>query len=164
MNKMSRGAVLKAGMKLRVPKDEGLPKELAGAKLERVSTNAREPQSVIRLSDEGHTIKAGESLTSIAKKYSVSIQALRKANRLGKRNTLKVGSKLVIPVPKQSSRREGSKPLKQRVHIVRSGENLQRIAAKYKIPLSSLQTKNSLKHNSKLYVGAKLLIPNAMAK
>ncbi len=164
MNKMSRGSVLKAGMKLRVPKDEGLPKELAGAKLEQISGDAREPQSVIRLNDEGHLIKPGDNLTSIAKKYGVSIQALRKANRLGKRTTLKVGSRLVIPVPKQSSRRDGLRPIKNRVHVVKPGENLERIAAKYKISLSSLRSKNSIGQNSKLYAGAKLLIPNDLAK
>jgi membrane-bound lytic murein transglycosylase D len=162
MNKMSRGSILKAGMKLKVPKDEGLPKELAGAKLEKLA-GSREPQAVVRLNDDGHLIRPGDNLTSISKKYGVSIQAIRKANRLGKRAILKVGARLVIPVPRQS-RREGTRVHRAKFHVVKRGENLHRIASKYNVPISALVSKNSINKNSKLFVGAKLMIPNAMAK
>ena len=44
-----------------------------------------------------HTIKSGETLTSIAKKYGVTLQALLKANNLSISSVIYAGKKLVIP-------------------------------------------------------------------
>jgi membrane-bound lytic murein transglycosylase D len=44
-----------------------------------------------------HVVQRGETLQGLAKRYGVSIQALRKANGLGERTTLKVGLSLRIP-------------------------------------------------------------------
>jgi LysM repeat protein len=43
-----------------------------------------------------HVIQAGENLWKIARKYKVSIEALRKANRL-ESDKLRVGKQLIIP-------------------------------------------------------------------
>ncbi len=205
MNKMSRGAVLKAGLKLRVPKDEGLPTDPSGerkvadkdkeesdssrttqaeSKPEPVANEAvravadREPQA----DSSAHVVQVGENLTTIAKKYGVTIQALRKVNGLGKRSVLKVGSRILIPEDRpQTLRNNRSQRLPQveatanrelasnrksqrpRFHIVRRGENLTQIAEKYQIPLQVLREENRISGGSKLNVGAKLLIPVAQA-
>jgi LysM repeat protein len=44
-----------------------------------------------------HVVQRGETLTGLAKRYGVSIQALRKANGLSERSTLKAGLSLRIP-------------------------------------------------------------------
>jgi membrane-bound lytic murein transglycosylase D len=44
-----------------------------------------------------HVVQRGETLTGLAKRYGVSIQALRKANGLSERATLKAGHALRIP-------------------------------------------------------------------
>ncbi|HEY5707705.1 MAG TPA: LysM domain-containing protein [Terrimicrobiaceae bacterium] len=44
-----------------------------------------------------HIVAKGETLTSIAKRYRVSVNDLTKANRTSKEKTLQVGQKLVIP-------------------------------------------------------------------
>jgi membrane-bound lytic murein transglycosylase D len=196
MNKMTRGSMLRAGMKLRVPKDEGLPVDPSGAKRTDKSVadkekdaeqgsvvpdvrtaTSREPQS----NAPAHVVQPGENLTTIAKKYGVTLGALRKANNLSKRSMLRVGARLNIPAearpqslrgtkmqgtslasfsPKRISMRRAHRP---RVHIVKRGENLTQIAGKYKVSIQTLKTENRIPMGSKLFVGSKLLIPVANA-
>src|SRR5450432_145503 len=44
-----------------------------------------------------HVVYAGQRLNSIAKRYKVSVQAIRNANGLSKNARLKPGDKLTIP-------------------------------------------------------------------
>jgi len=44
-----------------------------------------------------HIVRRGETISSIARKYNVSIEALVKANGLVNPNRIHVGQKLVIP-------------------------------------------------------------------
>jgi nucleoid-associated protein YgaU len=44
-----------------------------------------------------HIVAKGETLTSISKRYKVSVDSLTKANHIAKGTTLQVGQKLVIP-------------------------------------------------------------------
>ena len=183
MNKMNRRTVLMAGMKLKVPKDEGLPADPTGAKdsksdddsseesssVETRTASTREPSSV---SSTTHVVRSGENLTLIAKKYGVSVRQIQKANRLGRRSVLKVGSRLVIPgdarqessMSRTKYRKIASKSSKPKVHVVRRGENLSSIASRYRISLGKLKKENGLKGGSKLYVGSKLMIPIASAQ
>jgi membrane-bound lytic murein transglycosylase D len=50
-----------------------------------------------RPGERTHLVKRGETLTSLAKRYRVSIQALRDANGLGEREPIKAGTALKIP-------------------------------------------------------------------
>ena len=192
MNKMSRGSILKAGMKLRVPKDEGLPADPSGAKapdkviadkdadssstFEDRTSSRRDPQS-----EASHVVRPGENLTTIAKRYGVTIKAIRQVNNMSKRTVLKVGSKLVIPEPMPQTKRDSrqdktrlqlspqnnevaqKKLPRPRVHVVKRGENLTQIAEKYQIPLTALKEGNKLPKGGKLFVGSKLMIPSANA-
>jgi membrane-bound lytic murein transglycosylase D len=213
MNKMSRGSVLRAGMKLRVPKDEGLPIDPSGTKApeNNVADNdrddernappvpmpaplAKEPPtgnaSVISENREpqssdmpAHVVRPGDNLTTIAKKYGVTIQSIRKVNNLKKRSVLKVGSRLVIPADARPQTRSGNssknrrvvtgpsrteismrKAHRPRIHIVRRGENLTQIAEKYNVSLGALRVENNrVRSGGKLFIGSKLLIPSAQA-
>ena len=44
-----------------------------------------------------HVVAKGETLTSIAKRYKVSVNSLTKANHIAKEATLRVGQKLAVP-------------------------------------------------------------------
>jgi LysM repeat protein len=45
-----------------------------------------------------HTVKAGETLSSIARKYNVTVEAIVEANELANPDSLNVGQALIIPV------------------------------------------------------------------
>ena len=44
-----------------------------------------------------HTVKKGENLTSIAKKYGVTVEALVASNGIKDKNLIRVGQVLTIP-------------------------------------------------------------------
>lgn len=95
MNKLTKGQVLKAGMRLKVPKDDGLPSDPSAVASGGAGASKETPS--VTGSSERHVVKAGENLTTIAKRYGVSIKALREVNELNNRSVLKVGASLVIP-------------------------------------------------------------------
>jgi len=53
--------------------------------------------SVQRSGEQTHVVQRGETLKSLARRYGVSIQALRKANGLSEHDLLRVGAALKIP-------------------------------------------------------------------
>lgn len=55
-----------------------------------------------RLTLQRHTVKRGESLGSIAKKYGVSAEEIAKVNLIRNKNSIAVGTELVIPVTGKS--------------------------------------------------------------
>lgn len=46
-----------------------------------------------------HTVKKGENLTMIAKRYNVSLDSLLKLNNLGKKGTIHPGDKIIVSLP-----------------------------------------------------------------
>ncbi len=48
---------------------------------------------------EQHAVRAGETLTAIAARYGVSVQALMEKNKLADANSIREGQKLAIPGP-----------------------------------------------------------------
>jgi membrane-bound lytic murein transglycosylase D len=83
-NSLDRRGRIRAGQRLRVVSPDAL--------------RAQAPASTVA-ADAGrtHVVKRGDTLKGLARRYGVSIQALREANGLEERATLKVGLALKIP-------------------------------------------------------------------
>jgi membrane-bound lytic murein transglycosylase D len=113
-----------------------------------------------------HTVKKGESLGSVARKYNVTVSNIKHWNRL-KRDTIHVGQKLKIyrsgapkaQVNKSSSKSSssGKQPATVRTHTVKKGETLNSISKKYGCSVNDLKKWNNLKSNT-VKVGQKLKI------
>jgi membrane-bound lytic murein transglycosylase D len=63
-------------------------------------------------------------------------------------------------VAPKSKAKVAAKTAKKQYHIVRRGENLEKIADKYDIGMSEIKSKNKLKNSSRILVGQRLMIPN----
>ncbi len=110
----------------------------------------------------------GQSLGRIAKRYKVTVDALRERNRLeaGGRK-IQPGDKLVIPAPPKAKRapspspKEGAKPGPgEQAHEVVSGDSLGRIARRYATTVNALRDRNGLeKGGRKIQPGDVLIIP-----
>ncbi|HAS6241663.1 TPA: LysM peptidoglycan-binding domain-containing protein [Vibrio vulnificus] len=98
-----------------------------------------------------HTVKAGESLWSIAKANKVDHQALAKWNGMGPRDTLRVGQDLVIW--KESS--EGA-IIRTVFYKVRSGDTISAIATKFKVKSNDIVKWNALQNQKYLKPGQQL--------
>ena len=120
-----------------------------------------------------HTVKKGESLGSVARKYHVTVANIKKWNHL-KRETLHVGQKLTIyrsggaVAQAKGNDTKGSKNAKSsnntsgnkqatKTHTVKKGETLSSIAKKHGCTVNDLKKWNGLKSNT-VKVGQKLKI------
>lgn len=81
---------LPAGYRLRVPLGQRETFRVAYAELPA-------ELKVARQSGGQHRVRGGETLSTIARRYGVSVAALQQANRLGRRTTVRVGQVLAIP-------------------------------------------------------------------
>jgi len=88
-----------------------------------------------------HRVEAGETLTSIAKKYRVTAAAIAAANDLESGTELELGEKLIIPAarPVEETR---SKLVRYRV---RKGDTLGGIADQFSVTSAEIQKWNGLK-------------------
>lgn len=107
-----------------------------------------------------HTVRSGESLSLIAKKYGTTMAKIKSENNL-KSSSLKVGQVLMMPsnksvyiAPKTNASGQGRTTI---THTVRSGEFLSKIASRYKVSISSIRSLNKLKSDT-LFVGQKLKV------
>ena len=102
-----------------------------------------------------HTVKSGENLSVIAKKYRCTVTELKKWNNL-KSNTLQIGQKLKVYPPANGSSSSSGKI----VHTVKSGDNLWDISRKYGVSVEQIRKLNGLSSKAVLKVGQKLVIRN----
>jgi membrane-bound lytic murein transglycosylase D len=106
-----------------------------------------------------HRVRSGETLSSIARKYHVSVSSIKSYNRL-RSNKLIKGRRLTIPTSKRSyaraniKRKSVSSPGRYKV---RKGDTLSIIASRYGMTLNKIRKLNDLKTN-KIYVGQRLKV------
>lgn len=93
-----------------------------------------------------YTVKRGDSLSVIAKRYKVGISQLKAFNDL-KSNTIRIGQKLVLPQLADT----------QIEHQVKSGDSLWKIANHYKVSIAKLKQWNSLSSDH-LKIGKQLTV------
>jgi membrane-bound lytic murein transglycosylase D len=90
-----------------------------------------------------HRVEAGETLTSLAKKYRVTAAAIADANNLQRNAALDAGEKLIIPAtqaPMETKRRLVS-------YRVRRGDTLLGIADRFSVDSEDVRKWNHLKSN-----------------
>jgi membrane-bound lytic murein transglycosylase D len=115
-----------------------------------------------------HTVKKGETLASIAKKYRTQTKVIKEMNGLGKSEAIQVGWSLKIPtkkgfVPVLASKGSpgDAKPKMRTVeHVVKPGDTLWKIASRYNTTTQDLRKMNNLSSQN-LKEGQVLVIPAA---
>jgi serine-type D-Ala-D-Ala endopeptidase (penicillin-binding protein 7) len=107
-------------------------------------------------SQQSYTVRGGDSLSVIAKRYNVSINALKSTNRL-RSSLIQPGQVLFIP-GSSASDFQGSIST---THIVKRGDTLWDIARKYQISVTELSQHNAISNRAALIPGQELDIPAA---
>lgn len=110
-----------------------------------------------------YTIKAGDTFSSIAPKYNVTVKALLEANPTVDPAKLQIGKTILIPPPTVTTTATSSAltvdaASGETIHTVKSGDTLSGLASKYKTTIKAIQTANGLA-DTRIKVGDKLKIP-----
>lgn len=131
-------------------------------RLNNLNTNALQVGQVLKLptgnentnNNQGntYTVKSGDSLWSIARKYDTSVSELQNLNNLSS-TILQVGQ--VLKVPQSSSNNENSSP---NTYVVKSGDSLWSIANRFGTTVDELMRVNKLNSNI-LSIGQVLTLP-----
>lgn len=127
----------------------------------------------VEVSSSGtYTVRSGDTLSGIAARHGVSLAAVFAANNMNMRTIIYPGQKIKLgpntapppPAPKPAPAPAPAAPAAAS-HIVKSGDTLSAIAAKYGVSLASVLSANNLQMRSIIYPGQKILLaaPSAPA-
>jgi len=120
-------------------------------------------QRAVRVDYSNHEVLAGDSLSSIAHRYGVSVKALQSSNNLNG-TTIRAGKNLMIPISASrasqiaNSTKHESVENRHVVHHVRRGDTLWSIAKKYKVQINNLLSWNNLSKNQILKLDQAVMV------
>lgn len=97
--------------------------------------------------DNSYTIKSGDTLYSIAKKYNTTVSKIKEINNLSS-DVLSIGQKIIIPAA-----------ISLNTYIVKPGDTLYSIARANNTTVDAIMIANNLSSNI-LSIGQELIIPN----
>ena len=98
-----------------------------------------------------YTVKQGDTLSSIARKYNITVKELIDYNNLPS-TTLSINQELLIP-------KQSAIPSNQNTYTVQSGDTLYNIAARFNTTVDNLMNTNNLS-SSVLDIGQVLIVPD----
>lgn len=98
-----------------------------------------------------HRVRRGETLSSIARRYRMSVSYLKRINGL-RSNRIMAGKRLRVSAKYYHPNRSGR-------YRVRRGDNLHDIARRFGMSVRSLKRMNGLRRNT-IYVGQTLRVPS----
>lgn len=110
-----------------------------------------------------YTVSHGDSLIGIAQKFKTTPQQILKINGFKSNATIYIGQQIRVPAQKKSAPAPVTVPVSNKVHTVRTGEWLAKIAKEYNVSPEDIIQINNIKGNS-IYVGQKLIIPTQSKK
>lgn len=119
-----------------------------GQKLKVPSQDTSTPKTL------SYTVRKGDTLWDIAKKFDTTPPKIAQANGIKRSNLLRPGQKLKI----QSGTSTGGTLQKLVYHTIRSGDTLWKIARIYQVPLKKLINWNQTQNPNRLRVGDKVKI------
>ncbi|MGK0188637.1 MAG: lysozyme [Verrucomicrobiales bacterium] len=118
-----------------------------------------------------HTVKAGETLSSIARRHGVRPKTLIQHNGITDPNSLRIGQTLTIPgksgTVSKAARKEPRSVAASggsTLHTIRKGETLSAIARRHGVTVTNLREWNGISDPSKLQVGQKIRLTTGSSR
>lgn len=110
--------------------------------------------SVVAAQGVTYTVQPGDSLTAIAGRYGITVDALASANNMTTTTRLLVGQVLSIPVAAPAPGATGT-------YTVQRGDTLASVAARFRTTVQNLVSLNGIANVNLVYVGQVLRVPSA---
>ncbi len=151
--------MIRIGQVLKVPpREEPRPGPISVAVGESKPALTRAQTIAARSEADGavHIVGKGDTLSSIARRYNVSQDALRSANKLDSA-LIRVGQRLDIPRGGAARTTRAANSFRQ--HQVSSGQTLASIARRYEVSIADLRDANGLGSSNLIKVGQTLRVP-----
>jgi N-acetylmuramoyl-L-alanine amidase len=159
-NGLSTSSELTAGSQIQIP-PQGGPIQAAGAPAE--STPAGEDSATSSSGSGGYVVRPGDTLSAIAARYGTTAAALAAANGMSVDGLLLAGRSITVPGGASTasvSTEDVSAPVSSSGgYLVRSGDTLSGIAARYGTSPEALAAANGMSVNSVLLAGRTLTVP-----
>ncbi|MEC2105492.1 LysM peptidoglycan-binding domain-containing protein, partial [Bacillus licheniformis] len=99
-----------------------------------------------------YTVKKGDALSVIAKKYNTTVKALQSLNNIKDPNKIYVGQKLKISSSASTALN------KKQYYTIKSGDTLSGISKRFNTSIKTLQNWNGIKNANKIYAGQKIRV------
>jgi membrane-bound lytic murein transglycosylase D len=114
-----------------------------------------------------HRVRSGETLSSIARRYKMSLKEIMTINNLKRSALIRVGQNLRVSRPEivgaSSSTKIPPKYATGGTHKVRQGDSLFTLAKRYNTTVEQIKSVNGLSSNM-LYIGQTLKVPSSLAE
>ena len=110
-----------------------------------------------------YTVRSGDSLWKISRKFNVTEKQLRVWNKLGWSNTIRPGQSLIVSSKKTAKKRiakvkKTSGPVTKMLYTVRSGDTLWAIGREFAVDTGQIRSWNNLAENHVLQPGESLTL------
>jgi membrane-bound lytic murein transglycosylase D len=156
VNDLTGGRVT-AGQSLKIPEISGsLPDKvmIAAARVDRPETDTaghKARQIVYR-------VRAGETLSSIARRNNIPVSTLARLNNLGTGDSLVKGQRLLIKASSRRYRDEGVVSGRRVLYTVRRGDTIYSISRQFQVSVAQLKTWNGINERHQIKAGRRLVM------
>ncbi len=119
------------------------------------------PATTAFAEDGVHVVARGDSLSTIANRYNVSMSELARSNGISNPNFIYVGQRLVIPGTQAAASRgvsTSAAPIGDGYYTVQRGNTLAQIAINHGMTIDDLMRLNGLTNPNFIWVGQKLRV------
>jgi membrane-bound lytic murein transglycosylase D len=151
-----KGGKVTPGETLKIPEISGELTDkvlLAAARVDRPETDVgrRQRQIVYR-------VRAGETLSSIARRHGMPVGTLARLNNMAAQDTLVKGQRLVIKASARRFRDEGVVSGRRTLYTVRSGDTVYSISHQFQVSVTQLKSWNGLNEHHQIKAGQRLVM------
>jgi membrane-bound lytic murein transglycosylase D len=154
INDLKDGKVT-VGESLRIPQISGeLPDKvlLAAARVDRPDLGGRRQHQIV------YRVRAGETLSSIARRHGMPVSTLARLNNLGAADALVKGQRLVIKASSRRYRDEGVVSGRRVLYTVRRGDTIFSISHQFQVSVPQLKSWNGLNKRHQIRAGQHLVM------
>ncbi len=101
--------------------------------------------------EQRYVVKRGDTLSGLAQRYGISVNAIAARNGIGNKSHLLIGQTLIIP--------SGNRAVSDQRYVVKRGDTLSEIARRHGVSMNAIAERNRIKNKSRVVIGQTLVIP-----